>query len=342
MKELLIIEKGTLTGIADAVRLKKESTEEIPVEDFAGQITRLPTVTIDGKKVNRDYNLKMSTVWYTVSEMPVTTNGTFSAVAHDGQIHIFSGAINSRYHYVFDGTSWTKGDNVTSGGHFNVIYNDELYSQIWSGVSKWNGTSWDHVCSCGLYSYVEDGTQYGRTYGDEGFVICKGDIYLFGGSNDENDNWDGLWKYDPETNKLIQVSTLPFNPNYYNKAFFVINDEIHCIVAPERTCYHCKWDGNAWTEIRDVPFGASELKMLMLDDGAHFYATGYNADYTYRYSRNHWLFDGTTWTQLEDLGCDLEYGRMVKLGDDIHYLGIGKNYSNVHQSTFKAYRDITE
>lgn len=41
MKELLIIEKGTLTGIADAVRSVKNGTEDIPVKKLAEDITNL-------------------------------------------------------------------------------------------------------------------------------------------------------------------------------------------------------------------------------------------------------------------------------------------------------------
>ena len=155
----------------------------------------------------KNENINVSTLPYDFSQS--------SAVVLNGEIHILGSASNTRYHYKFDGTSWSNVSTLPYDFYYGsaIVYNNEIhimgsgYSSYTKYHYKWDGTSWSNVSTL----------PYDFYYGSA--VVLNNEIHIMGGSSNTRKHykWDG--------SSWSSVSTLPYS-FYYGNAV-VLNNEIH-------------------------------------------------------------------------------------------------------------------
>ena len=210
-------------------------------------------VTIDGEKVMDKMELYSNMPkGIQLSEAPYTFVGIDTQVViYNDEIHILGGrtAAQYRYHYKWDGTTWTQLSDLPynfSRG-VAVVYHDEIH--IFGSVInenkrkhyKWDGTTWTQLS--------DFPSEYGVARASA--VVYNNEIHILSGyaiySNNSSDTSSSHYKWDGTT--WTQLSDLPWS---IGDCSAVVYDG--CINVYGNSAHSYKWDGTTWTQLSDIPY----------------------------------------------------------------------------------------
>lgn len=324
-----MIQGETLTGIADAIRTKTGSTEEIAVSEMAGKIEGLSTGFPNGTEwVEAEYNSSTpfdtssrgfvygNGVWvggkyddsltYSVdgkSWFPVTgiekdSSGSIETLAYGSGVFILSG-ISGGVWLSYDGINW-KPTNITEPDYFKVAC---FGGGIWCAVSG----------SKQMY-YSHDGEEWILNENGLTDVYCTGISYyngLFMACT--NNKSSGLyWSSDG-------VSWTPWN--YPGNAVSAVYYYDGLWVASGSSKFYYSVDGKTWTTGTDLSSSIYVTHILCVD--GHWVAAsgyGYNSETTYLF----YSTDGKNWSSCLTEGDSIAFSH-VYYANGVWVVGGNKN-----------------
>lgn len=299
-------------------------------------------ITIDDITVTEPMKF-ITTTEFLVRELPYAALGGDSVVHNDG-IHIMGGGSTTttkKYHYIWDGKSYTKTTNLPY--NFNngcaVMYEGEIHIL----GSDYNATQ-------GKYHYKYDGSAwtkistlpYAFKFGCA--VVLNNEIHILGTST--SNYTTAHYKYNGSS--WVSVSTLPFEfSQSYGASAVIYNNQIHIVGSnDDEECLFYKFDGSSWIKLSNTPYPSSFSPMIVHNDCIYLFGgdyPGYDLQYTYS------KWDGTTWqnNNIQDLP---EYGiagsAIVEYLDAVHIIDTsgdmaGSNFANPHfEFDAKIYRRV--
>lgn len=313
MSELIAIEKSVLTGIGDAIRERKDTSDLVPVTSIEDEIRDFPTVRINGEKVDRDYNIVSGKLNILKSILPHAFSG--AAVVFNNEIWIFGGSIetdDNKYKiYRWNGSEWTRVAEMSFSVYWArpVVYHDKLY--VFGGLGICGYFSSDGVYTEVTPSY--SGQLSSQKWYDLGAAVVYNDeIHLLGSrkfeSNTKHYKWNG--------SEWVSVSTLPYSDTSVALVKAVVYRDKIWIFCSNSKVY--TWDGSEWVLAgsAQLPTGTLGNSILVIDDKIHIFGININGKCV-----GHMIGDGTVWTRVDDLPYESTFGAVVKYGRDVHVLG---------------------
>lgn len=237
-----------------------------------------------------------SGVWSFVSTPPCDLKGG-SAVAYNGEIHIFNGTSDG-HHYKWDGTTWINCGILGIGGLLHtVVYNGELcLVGIYNGgdasegnacndIYKWNGgNSWTKLTT---------NNNENSSFSVQDAVVYNNKIYVIGEHYDSYKDkstykllwWDGsVWC---DYNQGIDI------PNNSDRSGIIVyNGKLHAIGAGPSNAYHYKLNGSAWILVSALPFSYISNVDPVIYNGQLNIIVG---------TEDHLSWNGSTWNKVSTL-----------------------------------------
>ena len=207
----------------------------VPLVVFDNKIYHLNVGNTDPTEINiYDINTGLWTrISGNIGGYPKTGSISYSAaVVYKNEIHMLGGIYRgsdtsySKYHYKYDGTSWSKVSTLPYSFYNGcaVVYNDEIHI-LGSGDTsytkrhyKYDGTSWSNVSTLPYDFY--NGCA----------VVYHNEIHILGSKKSSYSKYH--YKYDGTS--WSKVSTLPYV--FCDGGAVVYNDEIH-ILNSSKTPY---------------------------------------------------------------------------------------------------------
>ena len=242
---------------------------------------------------------------------------------YHGKIHVLgssSAAATYLYHYVWDGTAWTRLNdlpyNFINGNA--VVYRDEIHILGSSQAVT--------VYQC-HYKYIEETDTWTNNNvvttlkeipiaAYRGSIIKYNDeIHLLGSSHSMY--YKSHYSYNYRNNTWKSVSTLPYN--FYYGSAVKLNDEIHILGGNNSADAHYKYSPttNTWTSVSILPYRFIGGIALILNNEIHILG-GYN-------TTSHYKWNGSAWVSVSTLPYELYYGNAIVLNNEIHILGTDEN-----------------
>lgn len=344
-----------LTDIADAIRTKKETAEQIPAENFDQEILSIetganikPNIFIQPTEPENKNGIWINTLSpdeYKVvfTDKPITYsagwNSTFTlplvpsvCAAYGEKIYLFgSMTINSvtkELAYLFNPMSMTYTELPAPPVGFNLS-NLEIYNhKVLLPSSK------------SLYMFDVDTQEYElyvenlpTSFGNRSSILIGDDIYYtpnpWGGSD------KSFYKFNIPTKTSTRLANLPatknsYNIGYYNGNIFFIGGQLDYGV--NSTSYVYNIANNSWSTTTSTPsdslrcIGSTQIGTDLYMVGG-WDARGYNLNYFYKFNMS-----SRAYTQLTAPGGQTSGGVMCQVKDNELY-DFGLNITSAQYST---------
>ena len=258
-------------------------------------------ITIDGEKVETDISLKKidNIITGELTRCPYATKGA-AAVVDNEKIHIIGGE-GLKYHYSWDGSSWTKHSDIAYAltycsaaffkGSIYILGNTNKGQQYIFPKDNPGGYFTINNGQCGNLITINDVLYCACGYGIGKITKLNGSItwitkdtssnkyYKVGSMNNElyvitqtiGDKNIVINNYNGSS--LNSVSAISTNSGYTLSGSTVLsyNNEIHIYGSTnaDDEGYHFWWDGSYFRK-EDLPFGCDGIGCVKMDDGVHF------------------------------------------------------------------------
>ena len=301
-----------LRDIADAIRTKKETTEQIPAENFDQEILSIET----GPQINNQ-------------DKEITENGTYTA--DEGYTGLGTVTVNVPQEdlqeqlnaqdliiqqlqeelagkssgevkpniFMQEDEPTTK-DGIWLKGSYqvdNIVADENVFAS-----EEWNTVKMSNLKAIPYQFYSGSAVAIGT------------DVYLLGGSG----NAAIAYKYDTLTDTYTRLTNIPYQ--FYSGSAVAIGTNVY-LFGSEFTSYYkkaYKYDTltNTYTQLTDIPY--SFYRGSAVSVGTNVYLFGGEEDKTRAYKYDT-LTD--TYTQLTNIPYNFYSGSAISIGTNVYLLG---------------------
>lgn len=291
--------KELFVGIADAIRSKESTTDEIPHLDMPDRINALATTkatTFDIKSVTTQLEINSLSI---NKLTPISTDiGYFvNAIFYRSELHLMGSYNMKTIHYKYDATSdtWVSVSTLPNSGYISgyCVCNDKIYKI--GGYSS-SGTLTSIYSWCPESGWSLEYTMSVARYG-VGIAVIDNLIYIIGGGTGSSTT-STVYVYDTVARTFSSLTSLPSSRVYLSAHYYSVDGMIHVFggstattstVSGSNTSTHYIYNisTNLWTtSTQTIPVAtstASNCEIIEYNSKLWFINTGVTNGALYSY-----------------------------------------------------------